>query len=283
MARPRIEWSDAQLRAIMSAMVTMDQDFPLDNARFLDGLIDEVRTVTGRLFGASQYTRLLSDVAPQVGVNRRPSSATVQKAIARAQALAPSAAAADQADANTVDVHALRRALEPVLRDAIAPLRALLAQPVNAGAASPEGNAAAETATQRIRLQLAETALADAHSRMRRLEAENGELRRNLGRAEARAELAETRVAQLLEDLHRTFAQSAGGVDALALAAKRLEGTERFLKGQNDAVRQQAMTEADALRAQNRQLRERIDHLILDNDQYRRALASQPGRHGKGG
>jgi hypothetical protein len=39
-----------------------------------------------------------------------------------------------------------------------------------------------------------------------------------------------------------------------------LAGTERFLKAQNDAVRQQALTEADALRAQNQQLRERIDY-----------------------
>jgi hypothetical protein len=33
--------------------------------------------------------------------------------------------------------------------------------------------------------------------------------------------------------------------------------------------------EAEALRTQNRQLRERIDHLIVDNDRYRRAIASR--------
>ncbi|SIT45734.1 hypothetical protein BN2476_470137 [Paraburkholderia piptadeniae] len=32
---------------------------------------------------------------------------------------------------------------------------------------------------------------------------------------------------------------------------------------------------ADALRTQNRQLRERIDYLLVDNDQYRRALANR--------
>ncbi|MGF6812815.1 hypothetical protein OKW30_008032 [Paraburkholderia sp. Clong3] len=38
----------------------------------------------------------------------------------------------------------------------------------------------------------------------------------------------------------------------------------------------QASGEADALRAQNGQLRERIDHLLLEVDQYRRTLSSRP-------
>ncbi|MFB9124569.1 hypothetical protein ACFFYR_15915 [Paraburkholderia dipogonis] len=60
--------------------------------------------------------------------------------------------------------------------------------------------------------------------------------------------------------------------------AGQLAGTERFLKSQNDAVRLQASAEADALRRQVTQLRERVDHLLLDNDQYRRTLSSrQPG------
>ncbi|WP_208328636.1 hypothetical protein [Paraburkholderia sp. BL6665CI2N2] len=58
--------------------------------------------------------------------------------------------------------------------------------------------------------------------------------------------------------------------------AAQLAGTERFLKMQNDAVRLQASGEADALRAQNSQLRERIDHLLLEVDQYRRTLSSRP-------
>lgn len=45
---------------------------------------------------------------------------------------------------------------------------------------------------------------------------------------------------------------------------------------QNDAVRLQAGGEADALRAQNGQLRERIDHLMLEVDQYRRTLSTRP-------
>jgi hypothetical protein len=53
MGRPRTEWSDAQLLAIMNGIAAIDRDFPRDNARFLDGLIAEVRAITGRVFGAT--------------------------------------------------------------------------------------------------------------------------------------------------------------------------------------------------------------------------------------
>ncbi|EIM98673.1 hypothetical protein WQE_22933, partial [Paraburkholderia hospita] len=55
MGRPRIEWSDAQLRAIMAALAALDRDFPLDNARFLDGLVASVRAITSRVYGAMTY------------------------------------------------------------------------------------------------------------------------------------------------------------------------------------------------------------------------------------
>jgi hypothetical protein len=280
-ARPKIEWTDPQLRAIMSALAALDRDFPLDNDRFLDGLLDEVRMVAGRLYGATTFTRLLRDVGPQIGVNRNPSSRTLQKAIARAQALAPTPQAGPTADAPAIDVLALRRALEPVVRDALVPLHALLAQQHGAQSTrhvdNAGGDGTGDTAGQRLRLQLAEASLADAHARVRRLEEENAQLRREAAQAEARATVGETRIAALLEELHRTIAASASGADALAKVAGQLAGTERFLKSQNDAVRLQASAEADALRRQVTQLRERVDHLVLDNDQYRRALASQRG------
>lgn len=259
----------------MNALAALDRDFPLDNDRFLDALIDEVRLLTGRLYGATTYSRLLRDVAPQVGVSRNPSSQTLQKAIGRAQSLAPTPAAGNAEAAPVVDVLAWRRALEPVVREALVPLHALLAQ---RGAQAtlhmdgPESDSAAQ------RLQLAEASLADAHARVRRLEEENARLRREAAQAEARATVAETRIAGLLEDLHRTIAASASGAGALAKAAGQLAGTERFLKSQNDAVRLQASAEADALRRQVTQLRERVDHLLLDNEQYRRTLSTrQPG------
>jgi hypothetical protein len=79
----------------------------------------------------------------------------------------------------------------------------------------------------------------------------------------------------MLAEMRETIAASGRDSGALARAAEQLAGTEKFLKAQNDAVRLQAASEANALRTQNRQLRERIDHLLVDNDQYRRALANR--------
>jgi hypothetical protein len=284
MPRPKIEWSDTQLRAIMRALAALDRDFPLDNERFLDALIDEVRMLTGRLYGATTYSRLLRDVAPQVGVSRNPSSQTLQKAIGRAQSLTPTSAAGNPESAPAVDILAWRRALEPVVRDALAPLHALLSQQLGRQAArrlgDDEDGVTGAAAAQMMRLQLAEASLADAHGRARRLEEENGRLRREAAQAEARATVAETRIAGLLEDLYRAVAASASGAAALAKAAEQLAGTERFLKSQNDAVRLQASAEADALRRQVTQLRERVDHLLIDNEQYRRTLSTRQTGNG---
>ncbi|MCX4175662.1 MULTISPECIES: hypothetical protein [Paraburkholderia] len=276
MARPRIEWRDAALRLIMSGISRYDQQFPQDNAQFLDAVIDEVRTVTGKLYGAGTYARLLRDTAVSTGVTRRPGNSTIQKAIDRAQALAPAHVSGDvSGEAPAIDVHTLRRVVEPVIRDALAPLHTLLAQLLETSPPVATRGGMVSTGESDLQLQITQASLEDAYVRMRRMEEEGSQLRRELGRAETQAAVAETRIAQLLDDLNRSIAASAAGADALAKAAKRLEGTEQFLKAQNDAVRQQATAEVDQLRRQAQQLRERIDHLTIDNDQYRRALVKQ--------
>jgi len=93
---------------------------------------------------------------------------------------------------------------------------------------------------------------------------------------EMRASIAETRITGLLDELHQAIARAGAGSTALAKVADQLQGTERFLKSQKDAVRLQAAAEADALRRQVTQLRERVEHLLLENDQYRRTLSTRP-------
>jgi protein subunit release factor A len=138
------------------------------------------------------------------------------------------------------------------------------------------GDGAGETpAGDQTIARLTQTALEDAHARVRRLEEDNGRLRRELGQSEARASIAETRIAQLLEQLHEAIAESSTGAGVLAKVAEQLRGTEQFLKLQNDSVRLQATAEADALRRHVKQLQERVDHLLLDNDQYRRTLVAK--------
>jgi hypothetical protein len=174
-ARPRIVWSNAQLRLIMSGIERFDREFPTDNARFLDAVIDEVRMVTGKLYGSGTYARLLRDTGDMTRVTRRPGTATIQKAIERAQALKPSLVSAgdDSGEAPSFDVHSLRRAIEPVVRDTLVPLHALLAQLVNAKPVAGEGATVAVSGEQAVQLQLARASLEDAHSRIRRLEEES--------------------------------------------------------------------------------------------------------------
>lgn len=273
MGRPRIAWSDEQLLAIMNGIAATDRDFPRDNARFLDGLIAEVRAITGRVFGATTYSRLLRDVAPQVGVQRHPSAPTVQQAILRAQALAP-VSRQDGADNRPVDLELMRQALAPMVREALAPLYASQRErAVNHGTVTAHDAGGVGETRQQV---LLEAALGDAHARIRRLEQENAQLHRELGEAHAARDLAGEHVNQLLRDLYASFERAGVGATALAQTAAQLAGTERFLKMQNDAVRLQASGEVDALRAQNGQLRERIDHLLLEVDQYRRTLATRP-------
>ncbi|RQP98880.1 hypothetical protein [Burkholderia stagnalis] len=276
MGRRKLEWADAELRLIMTGIEQSDRNFPQDNERFLDAVIDEIRTTTGRLYGAATYDRLIRTMPESMAITRRPSRTTIQKAIERAQALAatPVAGGDIAAEMSRLDAHLLRRALEPAVRDAVAPLQSWLVQlrdslheeirPAGTGLASH----------QQFQVELVEASLHEAHARMRRLEEENGRLRRELGHAEARTAIAETRIAALLEELNRTIAASAAGANALVQAAQRLESTERFLKVQNDAVLQQATAEADALRRKVEQLRDQNSHLQIDNDQYRRALVA---------
>ena len=285
MGRPRIEWSDAQLRAIMGALAALDRDFPLDNARFLDGLVAAVRAITSRVYGAMTYGRLLRDVAPQAGVTRRPSTPTIQAAVLRAQALdrgALEAAAEVRAqtpvavhrplDAGAVGVSLAAPLVRELVRGANAPVHALLARQ-----ASPAQDGYAEA----HQLQLTTAALEDAHGRIRQLEKEMGELRRELGAAQAARDLAGEHVNAMLADLRQTIAASGRGVESLARAARQLVRTEKFLTAQNDAARLQALAEADALCTQNRQLRERVDQLVLDNDRYRRTLGNRASQDGK--
>ncbi|OUL79498.1 hypothetical protein CA603_33360, partial [Paraburkholderia hospita] len=175
-------------------------------------------------------------------------------------------------DAGAVGVPLAAPLARELVRGANAPVHALLARQ-----ASPAQGGYAEE----HQLQLATVALEDPHGRIRQLEKEMGELRRELGAAQAARDLAGEHVNAMLVDLRQTIAASGRDVESLARAARQLVRTEKFLTAQNDAARLQALAEADALRTQNRQLRERVDQLVLDNDRYRRTLRNRASQDGK--
>lgn len=119
----------------------------------------------------------------------------------------------------------------------------------------------------RIRAEVAERALEHEAARNRQLQAAMADLERRLGEALATAPAVPPKLTDAtLERLEQTMET----VTRLEGAASALAGTERFLRLQNDAVRQQTQNEADQLRQRIRTLEAEVAHLNAQIDAYRR-------------
>ncbi|MBR8043169.1 hypothetical protein KDW40_01790 [Burkholderia cenocepacia] len=271
MARKKLEWTDAQRRLIIDGIGRCDAQFPQDNDRFLDAVIDEIGAVTGRVYGASTYDKLIRTMPESMGITRRPSLTTIQKAIARAQDTLRSATHDDNATTKP-DVGLSREVMAPLLREALAPIHTLLAALASTQAAPSQPGPDVQST---LELELTRAALTDVHSRLRQRDEEIAALRVELGKAIAERDLASTRVAGLLDGLRETFQTTGVEVVRLVESAKRLTGTEQYLKLQADSVRQQAMAETERLRDRTKSLEARVDQLMIENDQYRRALTAR--------
>jgi hypothetical protein len=249
----------------MQAIEQADHRFPGDNAAFLDAVLSDVHEVTGMVYGVSTYQRLLRDAGSVIGVMRKPSNTTVQHAIdrARVEVMLPPAGTA-------LDAAALIRAIEPTLQALLAPLHAKLERNAKESSVAP-----AASANDALQAAIAQASLSDARTRIQALQSENAQLRQSCAQAEARAEYAETIVRGMLEQILDAIAASARGAQALTDAAARLVSTEQFLKRQNDAVRQQITSQADALLAENKRLRDANDHLTIEANTYRQAVVRQ--------
>ncbi|KHK57732.1 DNA-binding protein [Ralstonia sp. A12] len=261
MARPGLHFSTEQQQRIVDAVQRLDVAFPHDNAVFLDEVIEAVHVVTRRVYGARRYTQWLA----QAGVQRRPSNTTLQKAVDRARGRGdvsggPAADAVEPwpipwalAETGTLLAPAGRSAREE--RDRVAS-RAIGAP-----------GAGAEWMEARIRAEVAERALEHEAARNRQLQAAMADLERRLGEALATAPTTPPKLTDTtLERLEQTFET----VTRLEGAASALAGTERFLRLQNDAVRQQTQSEADQLRQRIRALEAEVTQLRTQIDAYRR-------------
>jgi hypothetical protein len=84
-------------------------------------------------------------------------------------------------------------------------------------------------------------------------------------------------VAEAARDLPgvQVKAMVAGPLDAM-----RDADTGRFLKLQQDAVRQRVTGEANVLHLQGGQLRDQVSRLLIENDQYRRKLLAHRRQSG---
>ncbi|NMV37924.1 DNA-binding protein [Ralstonia insidiosa] len=262
MARPGLHFSPEQQSQIVDAIQRLDVAFPHDNAVFLDEVIEAIHVVTRRVYGARRYAQWLAEA----GVQRRPSNTTLQKAVDRARGRGDTSAgpAADAvspwpipwAHAETGTPQALTGHSAREERDRVAS-RAIGAP-----------GAGAEWMEARIRAEVAERALEHEAARNRQLQAAMADLERRLGEALATAPATPPKLTdETLERLEQTFET----VTRLEGAASALAGTERFLRLQNDAVRQQTQNEADQLRQRIRTLEAEVTQLRTQIDAYRRA------------
>lgn len=262
MARPGLHFSAEQQQRIVEAIRRLDVAFPHDNAVFLDEVIEAVQTVTRRVYGARRYVQWLTEAR----VRRRPSNTTLQKAVDRARGRdgAVSGGVAD--------------AVEPwPIPLVLAETGTLSATPGHsareernriASRAIGAPGAGAEWMEARIRAEVAERALEHEAARNRQLQAAMADLERRLGEALATAPTTPPKLTDAtLERLEHTI----DTVTRLEGAASALAGTERFLRLQNDAVRQQTQNEADQLRQRIRTLEAEVTQLRAQIDAYRRA------------
>jgi len=258
MARPGLHFSTEQQQRIVEAIRRLDIAFPHNNAVFLDEVIDAVHVVTRRIYGARRYAQWLADA----GVHRRPSNTTLQKAVDRARARE------DMGGLATEAVEAWPIPWAPAEMGTLAAGSAREARDRVASRSIGAPGAGGEWMEARIRAEVAERALEHEAARNRQLQAAMADLERRLGEALATAPVVPPKLTDTtLERLEQTMET----VSRLEGAASALAGTERFLRLQNDAVRQQTQNEADQLRQRIRTLEAEVTQLHAQIDAYRRA------------
>ncbi len=261
MARPSQQFSDEQLRQIAEAICQLDVAFPHDNGIFLDEVIDAVRQITRRVYGARRYGNWLVDA----GISRRPSNTTLQKAVDRARARGRVEGGAVVLT-DMVEPWPIPWAPAETGTRADRPARATRDLVASRAIGSPA--AGAEWMEARIRADVAERALEHEVARNRQLQAAMADLERRLGEALVSAPAATPGLTgETLQRLQQTFET----VSRLEGAANALAGTERFLRLQNDAVRQQTQNETEQLRQRIRALEAEAVQLRTQVEAYRRA------------
>ncbi|CAH0443114.1 DNA-binding protein [Ralstonia pseudosolanacearum] len=263
MARPSQKFSKEQLRQIAEAIHQLDVAFPHDNGIFLDEVIDAVRQITRRVYGARRYANWLADA----GVGRRPSNTTLQKAVDRARSRGEGGSGVLVETVEPWPIPWAPAETGTLIERPARPTRDLVAsRAIGIGIGSP--GAGAEWMEARIRADVAERALEHEVARNRQLQAAMADLERRLGETLASGPISAPSLAG--ETLQR-LVQTVETVSRLEGAANALAGTERFLRLQNDAVRQQTQNEAEQLRQRIRVLEAEAAQLRTQIEAYRRA------------
>jgi hypothetical protein len=256
-ARPRITFSDDQMRGMIAAASAADRDSsPSQNADFLDRLIAGIARCTGRIYGQSTYQRLLDAFQ----IRRRPSAQTWSKAIQRAH------------DSGVGLPEPLSRPQfnlpESSVQPSIAPSIAIAAGSVPL--ISDE-----ELIELKSRAQVAESALRDAYFRISALESQRITALERATAAEAQSRVA----AEQLENersAHATQIQALmKQIDGMARTVERLTGLERHLHLQTDALRQEMSQQRDLYRSRAEAAEKALALERTQTDAMRRVLGNR--------
>lgn len=255
MGRPTITFTSDEWRSIASAATSANEAVShYANSDFLDLFIAGVARATGRLYGQTLYERMLS----AAGIRRRPSGQTWSKAIGRArmaglpvQQLRYSSGAAAPADAESISPNPAPPASVPVDERSV------------------------ELMDLRVRVEVAEMALRDAHARLARDETECAMLRE-------RAMSAESLVLGLTRQLEQECAAHSertaellGRLDALTDGVQRLAGLENHMRMQTDSLRQQMSEQSRYWKSRTEALDKALADERIKCDVMRRALGNR--------
>jgi len=256
-ARPVTRFTDDELRGILAAATDANAAAPTRNDDFLDQFIAGVARSTGRLYGQPVYERLLG----AAGIARRPSAQTWLKAIDRARALGTPAKPARFLPGPVATTAPPAVAMAPVAASA----RDALITSVSAD----------ELVEWKMRLAIAEATVKDAYARLGALERERAALIERATAAEAGARLAADQFERQRADHERQASALLTRIDALATSTDRLTGTERHLRLQTDAVRQEMAQQVQFFRSRVEVAEKALAQERTQTDAMRRVLGNR--------
>jgi len=251
MARLPIAFSDGQLEDIRTALQRLSARYP-DNRAFLSRAFDEIDRIAGRSFGETIYRRLLV----QAGIDRSPSTRTVQSVLAQRRA----AAGPDGTARLTGE-------------GPLAPVRSEVGRALPDDTVFPvviEGSVRWLTEhCERLEAQVRELQM-EQRTFIERAAALQAQADCLAAQLEQGGAVAFAREQELLSRLGRTS-------DELVTLAERLEAADRRRAIETDAIRQSLREERERLILRIQTLERELDAARTSADNYRRGAGGRPG------
>lgn len=259
MARPRIEFSDDQMRGMIAAAEAAHAFAPSDNPAFLAELIAGIARCTGRIYGQATYERLLDAFQ----IRRRPSAQTWSKAIQRAHASGIGLIAPMSGPTTALMRSVDQQAFVPAVAPPVPPLAAVQQSPDD------------DLLELKTRVQVAESALRDAYARISGLEAQRSALLDRAATAEAAARVDREQIENERSEHATQVKALTDRLGELSDTVTRLSGLERHLLLQTDALRQELGQQRDLFKARAEAAEKALAAERTQSDAMRRLLGNR--------